>query len=370
MAISEMTYDEMKAATQTHVCGVCGGSLNVAWSAEKNCHILRCRDINHSTIVPMKHRKKSEYEQNLEKDWKEINKVDSLSLTKMDKPKMLARIAESKFPQDLTERDKNILAEAAISYGFDPLMGEITIYQGRPFVSIDGRYRKAQETGNLDGVETRPATKEEKANWEIPAGDYFYRSEVWVKGSSRPFVGWGRVYVKETMVAPNKEAFLPVQKNPQRMAEKRAEGQALRKAFHIPLPSVEDIGFNNRGQVVDTSTGEVIEVTATVVEEKPKPETKNPPAEAPITGKTEQPAMFDEIPGDKASNNASPPPVVDEVNRTKLYAAVRKNRTALVEDKDVRNWLLSPTFKDITEDMIDYNPKAVWAKIKDSFAKK
>ena len=61
-----------------------------------------------------------------------------------------------------------------ITYGFDPLMGEISIYQGRPYVSIDGRYRKAQETGNLDGVSTRPANKQEREDWQIPVGDFFF----------------------------------------------------------------------------------------------------------------------------------------------------------------------------------------------------
>ena len=42
------------------------------------------------------------------------------------------------------------------------------------------------------------------------------------------------------------------------MAEKRAEAQALRKAFSIPLPSFEDIGTPEvQVQVVNVETGEI-----------------------------------------------------------------------------------------------------------------
>ncbi len=167
-------------------------------------------------------------------------KMETTALMAMNESQMLARIGMAKFPTELTQVDRKMLAQAAISYGFDPLMGEISVYQGRPYVSIDGRYRKAQETGRLSGVESRPAKKGEREDWGIPEGDYFFRAEVYVKDVDRPFVGWGRVFAAETTGG---KGFKPVEKNPQRMAEKRAEAQALRKAFSIPLPSLEDIGL-------------------------------------------------------------------------------------------------------------------------------
>jgi hypothetical protein len=180
----------------------------------------------------------------------------------------------AKFPQDLTPMDKIMLVKVAVNYGFDPLMGEVSIYQGKPYVSIDGRYRKAQETGMLNGVESRPATKQEREEWEIPVGDYFFRAEVSVKGADKLFVGWGRVRGCETRPGSNKpgdttSTYKPIQGNPQRMAEKRAEAQALRKAFHIDLPSIEDIGTEEATEPVgvkvidvEPSTGEIVDKQA------------------------------------------------------------------------------------------------------------
>jgi hypothetical protein len=169
-------------------------------------------------------------------------------------------------------------------------MGEVSIYQSRPYVSIDGRYRKAQETGQLDGVETRPANKQEREDWQIPEGDYFFRSEVYVRGASRPFVAWGRVHKAETIGG---KGFKPVEKNPQRMAEKRAEAQALRKAFHIPLPSIEDIGspdydIESTVREVDTTTGEIPEAKEKEATKKPQQPAPEPVTSAgePVEGET------------------------------------------------------------------------------------
>lgn len=225
-----MTYAEMRKASEDgHVCAICDGPLSVAWDGSKGMYMLRCQNLLHNKITL--HDK--QYEERMKG-----MEMNSLVLQKMDEPGMLVRIEKAKFPQDLSQLEKKLLAMAAITYGFDPLMGEISIYQGRPYVSIDGRYRKAQETGLLKRVYAYPATEDERKAWQIPVGDYFVKAVV-EKLPDFEFTGWGRVFASET----TGKGFKPVEKNPQRMAEKRAEAQALRKAFYIPLPNAEDIGM-------------------------------------------------------------------------------------------------------------------------------
>lgn len=272
---ADMPLEEMNAKLkQGYLCVECQSLLTLAWGGSFgiNGYILRCgSNINHSGIT--RHDKKEEERR------KEILSMESTVLQAMDTPQMLARVELAKFPKDLTPIEKKLLAQVAITYGFDPLMGEVSIYQGRPFVSIDGRYRKAQETKDFDGISTRPATKQERIDWEIPDGDYFYHSEVFTKSASHPFVGWGRVNQSETKGG---QGFKPVEKNPQRMAEKRAEAQALRKAFHIPLPSVEDIGAPEESFV----EGELVKAT-NITFPRPAfltPEQQQPEASATETG--------------------------------------------------------------------------------------
>ena len=269
---TEMPYEEMqRVVNQGYLCAECQSILTIAWGGAygiSSC-VLRCgKEATHKGIT--RHDKK--YEQEI----KEGFSMNSNALMTMGEAAMLKRVEMARFPQQLTVADMKLLAQVAITYGFDPLMSEVTIYQGRPFVSIDGRYRKAQETNRLDGAESRPATKKEREDWQIPEGDYFFRAEVYVKDASHAFVGWGRVRVSETKPGSTKQGdttstYKPIQSNPQRMAEKRAEAMALRKAFHIPLPSVEDIGspdFDIESTAVDVTPGELT---------KPEPSLETPP---------------------------------------------------------------------------------------------
>ena len=89
-------------------------------------------------------------------------------LVKMSDTEMMNRVNSARFPQELTPTDKKLLVLAAKTYGFDPIMGEISIFQGKPYVTIDGRRRKSQETGNYCGLKTRPATPPEREAWQIP----------------------------------------------------------------------------------------------------------------------------------------------------------------------------------------------------------
>jgi len=219
--------------------------------------------------------------------------MESKTLMAMSPTEMTNRINSARFPQELTLADKKVLAMAAITYGFDPLMGEISIYQGRPYISIDGRYRKAQETGLLAGVRTTPTTQKERELWQIPDGDFFFKSEVYIRNSNIPFVGYGRVRAAEINTSGK---FKPVDVNPQRMAEKRAEAQALRKAFHIPLPSIEVKGTED-----DENTPMVNYDTGEIIEDKPEPPLDKEKAEEDIR------TLYDDTPAPQKPTPAAPP---------------------------------------------------------------
>jgi hypothetical protein len=184
------------------------------------------------------------------------------------------------------------LAEVAVQYQLDPLMGELMIYQSRLYITLQGRLRKAQETEKLDGIDTRPGTKDEKTDRGLDPTDYLFRSEVWVKGAAHPFIGWGTV--KQTEIGRKKADaerhekdpyYLPIVSDPAGMAEKRAIAKGLKLAFHIPLPSAED-------DYTDSPDGEPTPApVATVTKTTPKakvtapatpkttPPTKEPPTE-------------------------------------------------------------------------------------------
>ncbi len=243
---ADFTHEDMKriVADPRYKCGQCKGRLNVAWGGGHGIQswILRCaKDIEHNTVERLRPSEEDRWSLRLLKGEAKLTENTSTTLMAMTETAMIERVGRAKFVKDLTPVEAKRLALACITYGFDPLMHELTIYQGQPYVEVDGRYRKAQETGLLMGVESRPATKEERGMWEIATEDKFFRASVkkMVAGQVCEFIGWGRVTAQEIQSG---NSYTPIVTNPMRMAEKRAEVQALRKGFSIPLPSAEYIG--------------------------------------------------------------------------------------------------------------------------------
>jgi hypothetical protein len=107
--------------------------------------------------------------------------------------------------------------------------------------------RKANENPNFDGEETRPATDEERKEFykpfPPPDDEYLWRCAVYVKGKSRPFVGWGRASAKNVKMS-TMQIWLP------EMAQKRARGRAYRLAFNIGLPTIEEMWEFEDGTVL------------------------------------------------------------------------------------------------------------------------
>lgn len=110
-------------------------------------------------------------------------------------------------------------------------LGELILFQNKPYISIDGRIRLAHETGLLVGMETRPATLLERRNYGCEDGEALWVCNVYRRGAGRAFVGWGHVAKNDRN---------PVSKShPREMAKKRAKYDALRTAF----PPAENISM-------------------------------------------------------------------------------------------------------------------------------
>jgi hypothetical protein len=220
-------------------CAICLGNLVIKW--KDNNRVLCCANnfdhdfYDHKSRIP----------DNLKT---EVAKGMTTALTKMSPKEMLKRVQSVKWPKDMTPALMQLLSDTAIERGLDPLEGELMIYQGKPYVGVNGRRRKAQETGELDGVHKRPGTPDEKIARGLEPEDYLSFVEVWRKGSSHSYEGWGVVHKWEIekMMEICKEKgtdpySLPIVKDPQNMSDKRGVAAALKEGFHLPLPSAEDI---------------------------------------------------------------------------------------------------------------------------------
>jgi hypothetical protein len=166
-----------------------------------------------------------------------------------------ARAGSPAFPKDVSPMQAAELARLALTYGLDPFLGELIIYQGKLYLTIDGRERIANDHPQFDGLEIRPSTAEERTAFRLGEDEHLWICHVWRKDRRVPNVGYGR--------AGGRSDRNPVSRDyPQEMAQKRAKHRALRDAFSIALPDADELGAGpprSSGRVIDADTGELEE---------------------------------------------------------------------------------------------------------------
>lgn len=121
----------------------------------------------------------------------------------------------------VSSEQRELALNIAQRYELDLLLKHLVMIDGRPYITRDGLLHVAHRSGHLDGMETTDPT----------IIDGFWRAScaVYRKDMSRPFTYTGRY-----PTTGGNQKFAP------EMAVKVAEVMALRRAFDVAAPSVEE----------------------------------------------------------------------------------------------------------------------------------
>jgi hypothetical protein len=129
----------------------------------------------------------------------------------------------------------NMVFLLAQHYDVDPAV-DITLYQGRPWFTIDGRVRLMRRHPQYRGYRTRPQPPDEKMLWGYKPDEIVVECCIQTRD-------WGEITARGK-VMPDEFARQPVAKaHPQEMAEKRAIARASRMAFGQDVPDEDDAGI-------------------------------------------------------------------------------------------------------------------------------
>jgi hypothetical protein len=126
----------------------------------------------------------------------------------------------------LSEAERELALAIAKKYELDLLLGHARIIEGRLYVSRDGLLWIAHRSGVLDGIEVTEPVIVKIAN----LGEFWHcTASVYRRDMQRPFVYPGRYPTtgKNRTYAPE-------------MAIARAESMALRRAFNVSAPTVDE----------------------------------------------------------------------------------------------------------------------------------
>ncbi len=238
-----MEYEELKAMLETHCCTQCDSPLSLIWDSQANDYQLVCgTDRSHEGYKPI-----GSVSQALARG--EADKlVGKGAQVDLEKSIAKARHPLSMLPEkdiatgELIARDIFLATVRwAESLMLKPYLGHVCLYHGKPYVTIDGYYYLLTKRGTQIRVGTRPLHATERETYQVPEGAHAWLAESWLGDTKLPTTGLGIVTQDEiegkSERHPEQWRAPVAHDHPQRMAEKRAEWQLLRKL--VPLDEKE-----------------------------------------------------------------------------------------------------------------------------------
>lgn len=236
-----MEYQSMRATEKTHVCAMCESELVTIWDSENNCHRLCCaKDRGHNgfqaKLTPSKALARGQLDKYAGKG----------AQTELEKRAKENSFAFSNLPKEdagdftpVTLGKVEALIKWADSVSLNAYLGHVELYFSEPRVSIDGYYYLNNKRAAPYQIGTMPMILRDKSDYQLDEGDYGSIARAYLDDKMLPEVGIGIVKAHELTAmskkTPDRKRYPIVAEHPQRMAEKRAEWQLLRKLISLEV---------------------------------------------------------------------------------------------------------------------------------------
>ena len=253
-------YDELKAQSRRIRCSRCKSDIWPAW--QDGTWQLRCGKGFDPEWESKPDWQAEALSQMLEKEAK---------MNQHSETTMLARVNQAQSLGLWTDKGNvaqlGLLAKAALAYGLDPLMQELILYQGKPFITIDGRRRLDANAGHHASIRFRVLTTEEKGFYAeagaLNKGDLAHVC-VLTTEHGNTVEAFGRVLARQRDPNQRGADHLPTVQYTIEMSQKRAEARARRMAYGpSPRPALLDhMVIIEEGDVIeDVIEGEIVPAT-------------------------------------------------------------------------------------------------------------
>lgn len=234
----------LQHVADSQVCAEHGTPLTVAWDGLLSTYYLRCiecgacrattRPVSPSTAIS-RGQADTELQPGAQKELERRASETTSGFNRLPKTDLGDNRA-------LSLADAQNVVEFAKMVGLNAFLGHVDLYYGSPRVSIDGYYYLNSKRDNPFRIGCRPMTPEERTAYMFEDGAYCwiakaFLGEVWLPEDGIGYISKDE-YEAMSKRNPDHHRSPVVHDNPQRMAEKRAEWQLLRKL--IPLEVVQN----------------------------------------------------------------------------------------------------------------------------------
>jgi len=237
--------DSLKDIAGSYVCSEHGELVVVAWHAAENSYVLRCSQGEYPEEVTRQQSLTELFKQgqlppgpisdNIER--RERKKAMTQDRKTQDPRFALVPQVDLGTGELLLPKTVELLVTYAQKYDLDPFRSHVVLMYGRPYITLDGYLYHANRVNLPYSIKSHPLNDEDCKTYNILEGDYAWLAEVIKGDSGSSFSGLGIVTKAEMEAKSPRDATKlrspVVAAHPWQLAQKRAEWQALRRAFPI-----------------------------------------------------------------------------------------------------------------------------------------
>jgi len=238
-------YERLMDIAKINVCAEHKTPLEVGWHGPDHTWVLRCGHGHDPDVVTRQLSLTEEYkageelpghiEDKVKKGIRRRTMEQGLKPTAMTIGGIPA--ADLATGEILPIEVVKALVDYAHKYKLDPARGHVVLMYSKPYITIDGYLFYARQSGKHYTLQSRSMTTEELEQYKIGPTDHGWLAKAILTDTGDEFTGVGVItYEEMTAKSPRDQDKLRspvVAAHPWQLAQKRAEWQALRRAFPI-----------------------------------------------------------------------------------------------------------------------------------------
>lgn len=242
-------YDKLTDLASRNVCSEHGTPLVVAWYGDEKTWVLRCGHDHYPDAITRQlsltemYRAGEPLPGHIEDKVKKRIRRQAMEQGKKPTDAKMAMVPQLDLGTGellIPEVVKSLVTYAE-HYALDPYRGHVVLMYGKPYITIDGYLYHAFRCRIPYTLDSRPLGDEELKDYRSPDNAHVWISTVKLTETNQQFVGYGVVTQDEITARSPRDATKlrspVVAAYPWQLAQKRAEWQALRRAF--PIGGVE-----------------------------------------------------------------------------------------------------------------------------------
>lgn len=238
-------YDKLNDLARHNVCAEHKTPLEVAWSSQEKSYFLRCgvceypEAITRQLSLTQELKAGADIPEPIKSNIEKSMRRRSMTQQKTNQDDRLWLVPKTDLangqllPPEAIQR----LVDYAKSYGLDPYRGHVVYMYGKPYITLDGYLFYAHLSHRPYDLSSCPMSTEEAANYKIKETDHAWIAKVEFLDSGQTYTGLGIVTYDEMTATSKKDSTQlkapVVASHPWQLGQKRAEWQALRRAFPI-----------------------------------------------------------------------------------------------------------------------------------------